>query len=138
MKTIYPLTILTVLSTAFLGFRVTAAAENAQPITPPIVIVQVTPPYPLELRAEGVEGQVIVEGVLDISGQMPFPVVIESTDARLNQTALEAIKAWRWRPAMRGSDPLPVVVRIPIDFTLISYPPDTPVKGPLDSAMINN
>ncbi len=48
---------------------------------------------------EKLAGSVLVVYLITDQGRVIYPIVVESTDARLNPTALKAMEAWRFRPA---------------------------------------
>ncbi|MFI5331670.1 MAG: TonB family protein [Desulfobaccales bacterium] len=48
---------------------------------------------------EKLAGSVLVVYLITDQGRVIYPIVVESTDERLNPTALRAMEAWRFRPA---------------------------------------
>jgi TonB family protein len=44
-------------------------------------------------------GSVLVVYLITDKGLVIYPIIVESTDERLNQTVLKAMEAWRFRPA---------------------------------------
>ncbi len=48
---------------------------------------------------EKLAGRVLVVYLITDQGRVIYPIVVESTDERLNPTALSAMEAWRFRPA---------------------------------------
>ena len=48
---------------------------------------------------EKLAGSVLVVYLITDQGRVIYPIVVESTDVRLNPTALRAMEAWRFRPA---------------------------------------
>ena len=57
--------------------QASAAVQNASPVS------QVTPAYSHELRASGVEGEVVVGFTITAKGEVLNPVVMSSTDRQL-------------------------------------------------------
>lgn len=78
------------------------------------------PAYPDSLRAQGIEGRVTVQVVVDTSGRVEpgSAVVVQSPHPGFNQAALAFVYAARFRPAMRRGHPVRAVVEVPIDFKL--------------------
>jgi TonB family protein len=57
---------------------------------------------PDKARAENgqeLAGSVLVVYLVTDQGRVIYPIIVESTDERLNQTALKAMEAWRFRSA---------------------------------------
>ena len=78
---------------------------------PPIV-------HPPEMRALGVSGTVIVEGVVDTSGRVvPSSLrIVQSPNPGLDAEARRVVLATRYRPGRRGGRPAQVTIRPPILF----------------------
>jgi outer membrane biosynthesis protein TonB len=49
---------------------------------------------------EKLAGSVLVVYLITDQGRVIYPIVVESTDVRLNPTALRAMEVWRFRPAI--------------------------------------
>jgi protein TonB len=85
----------------------------------PDYLLNPTPPYPALARKRGYEGKVIIEVLVDEKG---FPSEIKiaesSGHAILDNAAAEAVDAWKFEPARRGTVPLPMRVKVPILFKL--------------------
>jgi len=89
----------------------------AQLPEPPRKIVDVHPVYPeIALKAR-VEGTVILESVLDTSGNVTQLRVIRSVPL-LDQAALNAVRQWKYTPTVYGGRPVSVLMTITIRFTL--------------------
>lgn len=76
--------------------------------------------YPAVLRDARVSGRVVIELVVDEEG---VPVegsarVIEASHPAFGEAALRAVDRFRFRPARIGRTPIPVVVTIPIQWTV--------------------
>jgi len=101
------------------------SAEPPRPTTvrvaqlpePPRKIVDVRPVYPEIARNARVEGTVILEAVLDTSGNVTQLRVVRSIPL-LDQAALDAVRRWRYSPTMYGGRPVSVLMTITIRFTL--------------------
>jgi TonB family protein len=78
------------------------------------------PAYPDSLRAQGIEGRVTVQVVVDTSGRVEpgSAVVVQSPNAGFNQAALAFVYTAHFRPATRRGHPVRAVVEVPIDFKL--------------------
>lgn len=79
-------------------------------------VYQVSPKYPVALRRQGVKGVVKVQAVVDAQGRVQSPKVTSSPHPLFNQPAIEAVKQWRFDPALRGGSRIPSKVQIPFRF----------------------
>lgn len=70
--------------------------------TPPKPIKREPPVYPYNMRSAGLAGKVLVEFVIDSSGNVVNPVVVSSNNPWFERPAIEAILKWRFTPAQVG------------------------------------
>jgi protein TonB len=77
------------------------------------------PVYPMRSRRAGETGVAMVRVFIDISGQ-PAQVLIQTSSGHpaLDEAALSAVRAWRFRPYAEGGVPQAVRVVIPVKFEL--------------------
>jgi protein TonB len=94
--------------------------ENAFSLTEidqkPKAINQPAPPYPAEMRGKKVEGVVSVIFVVDASGKVTNPKVERSTHAAFDKPALDAVRQWKFEPAIKGGQRVGCRMRVPIRF----------------------
>jgi len=83
-----------------------------------VVVSAGRPAYPDSLRARGVEGRVVVQVVVDSTGQAEpgTATVLQSTHPGFNQAAIDFVNAARFRPARSHGRAVPAMVTVPIDF----------------------
>ena len=84
---------------------------------PPRKIADARPVYPEIARQAKKEGTVVIEAVLDTTGRVTQPRVIQSVPL-LDQAALDAVRQWRYTPTTLGGHPVSVLMTITIRFTL--------------------
>jgi len=100
----------------------TAAAPRRIPVGGNVqamrLVRQVRPEYPPELRAAGVEGTVVLQAVISKEGAPLELRVLSTTDARLNQAALDAVTKWRYTPTLLNGMPVETLTTISIEFQL--------------------
>lgn len=78
---------------------------------PPEVILQIPPTYPISARRLGKEGKVSLLFVVNDEGFVESIEVIDSfPDDTFISSATQAVKKWKFKPAMK--DNLPVSVRV--------------------------
>lgn len=87
---------------------------------PPELLAAPVPPYPALLREARVEGQVLVQVVVDTTGR-PEPGslrVVESTNGGFNAAALGTIRGALFRPGRVWGRAVRVLVQVPVAFRL--------------------
>ena len=82
------------------------------------LIQQPKPDYPESVRQRGIEGLVLLEGVISIEGEPLSLKVLASPDPDLSQAALDAVKQWRYQPTLLNGQPVEVVTTIAVQFVL--------------------
>jgi TonB family protein len=89
-------------------------------VTAPTLLTAVKPQYPAAARAQGIQGFVQLLGVVDTTGQVvslqPDPSH-GSGNFFLVQAAMEAVRQWRYRPAMLNGQPIEFPTTITVNFT---------------------
>jgi TonB family protein len=83
-------------------------------ITPPRVVRQVAPEHP----AEGfrIAGSVMVGLVVSSHGDPREVRILRSLEKSVDQSAVDAVKQWRFEPARKGGAPVAVRLSIEIRF----------------------
>lgn len=95
--------------------KVVALSEDTEP---PVAIAQAQPAYPAALKAEGVEGFVVVRFIVTEAGGVDDVRVVKSSDPRFNEGVLAAVKAWRFKPATSQGRPVPYPKTVKIPFKI--------------------
>ncbi len=73
--------------------------------------------YPLLAMQRGVQGQVVVDTIIDTTGRPTNPKAI-SGPPELQRAAVECVSAWQYQPGSFAYKPVPVEMVVPIDFTI--------------------
>lgn len=77
------------------------------------------PIYPLMARQHGISGRVVIEAEVTADGRCGAAHVLHSSGHEiLDDTALAAVKKWRFVPAARNGHPVTATVTIPLNFKL--------------------
>lgn len=84
----------------------------------PRVIVQISPAYPSELRAKKTQGEVWLLFVVDAHGRVNRVRVEKASHPAFAKPAIDAVKQWKFDPAIRGGQKVTCKMRLPIRFTL--------------------
>ena len=86
-------------------------------IKTPARIRDVKPFYPPVARSAGVQGVVVLEVLIDASGQVSEARVLRSIPL-LDQAALDAVKQWEFMPTLLNGTPTPVLMTVTVNFSL--------------------
>lgn len=85
--------------------------------SPPTPVNRMPPQFPRSLLKKGVGGKVILTCVIDANGQMTSAKVKSSSGhSLLDQAALDAVRRWKFKPAMRQGKPFKATCNIPFNF----------------------
>jgi periplasmic protein TonB len=87
-------------------------------ITAPRVISDPTPEYSDEARKAKFEGTVILWLIVDSFGRPRDVKVARSLGMGLDEKALEAVRMWKFKPAMKDGSPVAVEVNVEVNFHL--------------------
>ncbi len=88
-----------------------------QEVAAPIPLAaNVYPPYPRAAREAGIHGVVWVECVIEVGGDPQGCQVIKRVNPGLDKIALEAVSGWRFKPALRNGQKVPVMVTLEVPF----------------------
>jgi protein TonB len=86
-------------------------------IQPPRKIVDVKPIYPTLALTARQEGVVILETIIDVHGGVETVHVLRGYSL-LDQAAIDAVRQWRFTPALLNGQPVPVVMTVTVNFSL--------------------
>jgi periplasmic protein TonB len=94
-------------------------ADRAAPTADaaPEPIASPAPSYPSDALRNRESGTVVLRVHVDANGS-PYAVdLLQSSRSRsLDRAATQAVKRWRFRPALRGGQPVPGEIQVPISF----------------------
>jgi TonB family protein len=96
----------------------TATEVSAAPLAPPVAHRKVDPKYVATAAEERVQGNVRLACRIDGEGHVSRVELLHGLDARLDQTAADALSRWEFYPATRGGEPVAVDVVVEIPFRL--------------------
>jgi protein TonB len=97
----------------------TAAVIWRPGIVPPQVLYRIDPKYPELARSVHRQGAVVVEAEIATDGTLRSARVVSAPlGFGLEQSALEAVRSWRFAPARHGDRPVAVYYRWNILFSL--------------------
>jgi len=105
----------------------TPAGPEAAPPPPTPPMAQETPPpdYPPELACKQIGGQTVLDVSLAANG-LPIAVgVTRSSGVKaLDDSAVAAVREWKFKAATVRGNPAPSKLQVPVTFTPPNPPPD--------------
>ncbi len=94
----------------------TVVAVDGGPVhEKPTVLNSVAPDYPKLARLEKRSGEVLLRVRIDEEGAVRW-ILLEKSDRRFDGAAVQAVREWRFTPALRDGEPVAVDVLIPMRF----------------------
>jgi protein TonB len=85
----------------------------------PVVVSRVLPVYPPAARARGVQGQVLLQAVIDRKGHVEPDVQVVRSIPLLDEAAISALRQWHFMPgANREGELVRVLLEVPVRFQL--------------------
>ena len=114
------------LAGGFVGGALGAPPPPPPPVAPvrvggfisfPTKVFDVAPVYPPEAEAAGVQGLVILQAIIDTSGQVTDVEVLRSVPL-LDDAAIRAVQRWWYSPTLVNGVPVSVIVTITVNFIL--------------------
>ena len=87
-------------------------------VSAPTVLYRIEPEYSEEARKARYQGTVVLEAVIRRDGKVDIVHLVRSLGFGLDENAIEALKRWRFRPAMKDGAPVDVTMNIEVRFSL--------------------
>jgi len=85
---------------------------------PPTPIVRNLPNYPAKLKRAGIQGRVWLIFIVDVQGNVGDARVVESSHPEFSESALTAVRSWKFAPGKKDGKAVKTRVRIPLSFSL--------------------
>jgi TonB family protein len=76
------------------------------------------PAYPSEARNKGIEGVVVVSGIVTVDGHLQSLKIIGSSNPLLETSVIETLASWTYKPALLNKEPVEVISTITLNFTM--------------------
>jgi periplasmic protein TonB len=87
-------------------------------VSGPVVIHSVDPEFSDEARRAKYQGVCLISVIVDAQGNPQNPRVSRALGMGLDEKALEAVKQFKFKPAMKGNTPVPVMITVEVNFRL--------------------
>jgi len=92
------------------------------PVSSPMLIKTVEPKYSEEARADKFMGTVLINLIVGTNGVPQSVHVVRGIGQGLDEKALEAVRRYRFKPAMLDGKPVPVQVNVEVNFRIGEKP----------------
>ena len=89
----------------------------ADGVTPPRTLREVKPEYPAEARMQRVEGEVLVEAIIDTDGKVADARALKSVPL-LEDAALSAMRQWEFEPTLLNGAAVAVICQVTMTFRI--------------------
>jgi len=86
----------------------------------PVAKYRDAPVYPQGMKQQGIHGDVLVDFIVDPSGNVRNAKAVRSTNREFEESACRAVSRWKFTPGMKGSRAVFVHMQVPIVFALDS------------------
>jgi protein TonB len=87
-------------------------------ISNPRLIYSVDPEFSDEARRQKYQGVVVLSVIVDSQGNPQRIRVVRPLGMGLDEKAVDAVKQYKFKPAMEGGKPVPVEITIEVNFQL--------------------
>lgn len=98
------------------------AKKNEECLTPPKVIFHPDPEFSEEARKKKVHGVVTVSLTVETDGTVQHACAMQTLGAGLEEKAVEAVRTWKFEPAMLHGKPAAMQLMVEVDFHLFDKP----------------
>jgi TonB family protein len=93
--------------------------EKNKDVTEPVLVTKVDPKYPTDAKKDKVSGEVILEVTIGTDGSVVAVKAIKDPDPRLAEAAIDAVKQWKYKPALtKAGKPIQVLATVTVNFKL--------------------
>lgn len=98
---------------------VTGPVKLSSEMTRPKLITRVEPEYPPLAKRAGLEGVVVLQATIDKEGSVSEIIVVRSMkSAGMDESAIKAVKEWKYTPALLNGEPIAVYMPVTVLFRL--------------------
>lgn len=87
-------------------------------VVPPKGIEMPEPPYPEEARRAQLQGVTVLLVIVGIDGKASQVSVLKPLGFGLDQNAIDAVRTWKFKPAIKKGVPVPMRVTVEVTFRL--------------------
>jgi TonB family protein len=85
-------------------------------VSAPVPLNSVEAEFSDEAKRKGVSGVCLISLIVDTQGKPQNPRVVRGVGYGLDEKALEAVRKYHFKPAMKGKVPVPVMITVEVNF----------------------
>lgn len=85
----------------------------------PEPVLQPAPVFPVAMRREAQSAKVIVEFIVDTTGKVLDPVIIDTSHHGFDDAAMSGVSRWKFKAGLRAGKKVNTRMRVPIIFKLL-------------------
>jgi len=101
------------------GLAKPCSDKNPPPCaTPPRLVHRVSAEYSDEARRANYQGTCVVSAVVGTDGRTSHLHMLSSVGMGLDEKAMEAVRKWKFKPAMMDGKPVAVEIAVEVSFSL--------------------
>ena len=108
----------------------TTALRVGGDVKAPVILSKVEPMYSEEARRARISGIVILEALIDKNGNVTDINVLKPLPFGLDQAAVDAVKQWKFKPALKDGQPVDVAFNLTVNFKIDTKVPPPPPPPP--------
>ena len=94
----------------------TLLSSDGSRVIPPIPIKHIAPKYPSDEKKHRISGDCTLEILIDSEGVPQHIHIVKSLGPAFDESALEAVKQWRYTPALKDGVPVSVESTVIVKF----------------------
>lgn len=87
-------------------------------VKPPVILARSDPQYTEVARKARVQGVVVLEAIIDRNGNVTDVRVLKGLPMGLSESAMAAVRRWRFKPGNLRGNPVPVIFNLTVNFRL--------------------
>ena len=99
-------------------FHPDVARATAAGVKAPTPTVRQEAKYTSAAMRAKIQGQVVLDVLVSAAGEVADVRVAESLDNDLDANAITALKSWKYTPASKDGEAIPVVISVTMEFRL--------------------
>jgi protein TonB len=97
------------------GIKIFDESELDQPV---IITYKAPITYPFDMRRNRITGTVVVGFIVDATGNVHEPYVVNSTNRGFEENAIRGVSRWKFKPPRKSGRAVTSHVELPIKFSL--------------------
>lgn len=102
----------------FLALPAAQMRQTCDQVLPPLAERTPDPQYSESARKAKIEGIATLFVTVGADGRVSDAVIVQTVEPTLDKNAVEAVKRWKFKPALCGATPVPTDITVEVQFRL--------------------